>query len=65
MKPKSIPPFPPAKKNPPGSPASSAALPKNFPESVPLTDDGIEAGKRESASRMSAHPAERPFAEEE
>ena len=27
-------------------------LPKNFPEKTPLSDDGLEAGKREAASPM-------------
>jgi hypothetical protein len=57
MRPQSIPPFP-ANEPKPG-------LPRKFPEQVPLSDDGLEAGKKESASTMksAANPGEDPFVE--
>jgi hypothetical protein len=58
MRPKSIPPFPDPVKAGPG-------VPRNFPEQAVLSDDGIEAAKRESASTMKseANPGEDPLTE--
>jgi hypothetical protein len=40
-----------------------ADLPKNFPEKTPLSDDGIEAAKKEAASSMKSGPGEDPLIE--
>jgi hypothetical protein len=38
-------------------------LPKHFPEKTPLSDDGIEAAKKEAASPMKPGPGEDPLVE--
>jgi hypothetical protein len=52
MTPKSIPPFPRSDRPTPEITPPPGDLPKKFPEKVPLSDDGLEAAKRESASTM-------------
>jgi len=53
MKPKTIHPFPPRNDRPqPEIPPPPGDLPRKFPETTPLSDDGLEAAKHESASRM-------------
>jgi len=39
------------------------AVPKNFPEEVALTDDGLESAKKESTSTMKSGSGEDPFVE--
>ena len=57
MKPKSIPPFSPRSDRPtPEIPPPPGDLPKKFPETTPLSDDGLEAAKKESASTMKEPP---------
>lgn len=52
MNPKSIPPFPRRNQPTPEITPPPGDLPKKFPEATPLSDDGLEAAKKESASTM-------------
>jgi len=47
----------------PEVPQPPGDLPKNFPEKTPLSDDGVEAAKKEAASPMKPGPGEDPLIE--
>jgi hypothetical protein len=66
MRPKSIPPSPRGHEPVPEISPPPGDLPKKFPEATPLSDDGLEAAKKESASTMKAGSSgggENPFVE--
>jgi hypothetical protein len=65
MKPKSLPPFPRYSEPTPEISPPPGDLPKKFPETTPLSDDGLEAAKRESASTMKEAPAQEEHAGED
>jgi hypothetical protein len=58
MSPKSPPSTRTARKAKPGRASAPVDLPKKFPEQTPLTDDGIEAAKKEAASPMKSGSGE-------
>ena len=47
----------------PDRPAPPVRLPKKFPERTPLSDDGLEAAKKEAASTMKPVSGEDPLVE--
>lgn len=47
----------------PDKPFPPARLPRRFPERAPLSDDGIEAAKKEAASTMKPVSGEDPLVE--
>ena len=47
----------------PDKPPPPVKLPAKFPEQAPLSDDGLEAAKRESASTMRSPSGEDPLIE--
>lgn len=47
----------------PDKPPPPVKLPTKFPERAPLSDDGLEAAKKEAASTMMPASGEDPFVE--
>lgn len=49
--------------SPSASTQAPGELPKHFPERTPLSDDGVEAAKKEAASPMKSAAGEDPLIE--